>query len=321
MSLLTNSVFYSIIFYIGKRGEMMKCQNCGFESAEKICSVCGVEIIETKEENTQKKQIILPDCEERAETSETEKPKRNIRKILLFILIVILSAAFVSASSVAIFHYCTNDSTTRFNKINQTVNCGDYSIKLKEVKIPKITLEYYPQIVYDIVFEFHNNTGGTLTLERPMIKGILSYEGGEDGFINNYDGFCYNDSDEEIYSDSIDIPAWSSVDIVFKFYYEDYSDPLSSSYVYDVESEDANDNSDESDENDENDETDEINIDESRIKFKREGIQKLIEDSPESFYMVISDKKYDSDEEDRYARFFVELDKDVIEIPTGDNIE
>lgn len=311
---------------------MMKCQNCGFESAEKICSVCGVEIIEAKEENTQKKQIILHDCEERTETSETERPKRNIRKILLFTLIVILSAAFVSASSVAIFHYCTNDNTTRFNKINQTVNCGDYSIKLKEVKIPKITLEYYPQIVYDIVLEFHNNTGSALTLERPIITGVLSYEGGEDGFINYYDGFYYNESDEEIYSASIDIPAWSSVDIIFKFYYENYSDLLSSSYsyVYDVEPEDENDNNDESEETDETNEIDETNetdetdgiiIDESRIKFKREGIQKLKEDSPESFYMVMSDKKYDSDEENRYARFFVEIEKDAIEIPTGDNIE
>ena len=305
----------------------MKCQNCGFESEEKICSVCGVEIIETKEDNTQKEQIILPDCEEIAEISETEKPKITIRKILLLILIVILSAAFVSASSVAIFHYCTNDSATRFCRISQTVNCGDYSIKLKEIKTPKITLEYFPQIAYDIVFEFHNNTGSTLTLERPMIQGVLSCEDGEDGLISYYDGFYYNGSDKEIYSVSIDIPAWSSVDIVLKFFYEDYSDLLSSSYVY-AESEDANDNNDEpdesaetNDESDENDETDGISIDESRIKFKRESIQKLKENSPKSFYMVMSDKKYDSDEEYQYARFFVELDKNVIEIPTGDNIE
>ena len=60
--------------------------------------------------------------------------------------------------------------------------------KLKEVKTPEISLEYYPQIVYDLVFEFHNNTGNTLTIKSPAINGIIKGEGEGDGYL-----LCDND--------------------------------------------------------------------------------------------------------------------------------
>lgn len=312
---------------------MMKCQNCGFESAEKICSVCGAEIIETKEENTKKKQIILTDCAEKAEIAKTEKPKKSVRKILLLILIVVLSTAFVSASSIAVFYYCTNDETTKFYRMNHAVNCGDFSVTLKEIKTPEIKLEYYPQIVYDLVLEFHNNTGNTLTLESPEIIGMIKGECEGSGYFLCDNDF-YKPNGKKDLSFSHEISAWSDFEIIVRVYYENYEDDivlydsdfdsLTSSVIGGADDPDDGNNSSEDNENvtdEENIDNEGIEIDEIKIRYKKEGLQRYKDNSPENFYLIISDKKSDSDEEDRYARFFVEIDKDVIEIPTGDNIE
>lgn len=337
MSLLTNSVFYSIIFYIIQRGDMMKCQNCGFESADKICSICGAEIVEVQEDKAQEVQILPSNDENKPQTDEIKRPKIRIKKILLFALIIILSAAVVSASSIAFFYYCTNDNNTRFFKLNQTVNCGDFSITLKEVKTPEFTFDYYPQIVYDLVFEFHNNTNQTLIMNSPQINGVISCEGGDSGYFI-YDYAYYEVSGKTRQAVSFDIPERSDFDITVRLRYEDFSNYVSSSFVYDyavdlsddtenkessTDDEAGADDEDNSDNGDSNgDDSDEnIVIDKSKIKYKKEHIQKYKEGSPERFYMIVSDVVVGSGTEEQYARFMVEPDKESIVIPESENIE
>lgn len=314
----------------------MKCQNCGFESADTICSVCGTEIIDT-EEKIQENQILSNNDENKTEDTLFKKPKKRVKKILLSLLIIILSIVVVSASSIAVFYYCTNDSRTRFSKINQAVNCGDYSVKIKEVKTPEFTFEYYPQIVYNLVFEFHNNTSQTLTLERPEITGLITGDGADSGYMN-CDYYTYYDvNGKKNLSVSFEIPAWSSVEFIERVYYEDYSDDylslVSSSMqdsvvasvdddgvtaVYNSAQDDEN-GGDDSGEDDGGE--DEVIIDGRKIKYKKESLQKYKDNSPDSFYLIVSEKEILSDEEKQYARFFVEPDKEAIVIPEGDNIE
>lgn len=315
----------------------MKCQNCGFDSDEKICSVCGAEIVEVKEENLKTVQNISDNVDNKeSEDSKPEKQKVKFGKLLMIILIIILSTAVVSASTIAVFYYCTNDNRTTFSKINQTVNCGDFSVKLKEVKTPEISLEYYPQIVYDLVFEFHNNTGNTLTIKSPAINGIIKGEGEGDGYL-----LCDNDiyklNGKRNLSVSFEISAWSDIEIIFRIRYEDYADdiilyeyggdPLASSVISGADETDDGNNSSEDNEDDENEESiagsyDEvIEIDRRKIKYKKESLQRYKETSPKNFYLILSSGKFNLDDEEQYARFFVEPDKEAITIPEGENIE
>lgn len=315
----------------------MKCQNCGFDSDEKICSVCGAEIIEVKEENLKTVQNISDNVDNKeSEDSKHEKQKVKFGKLLMIILIIILSTAVVSASSIAVFYFVTYDNMTSFSKINQTVNCGDFSVKLKEVKTPEISLEYYPQIVYDLVFEFHNNTGNTLTIKSPAINGIIKGEGEGDGYL-----LCDNDiyklNGKRNLSVSFEISAWSDIEIIFRIRYEDYADdiilyeyggePLASSVISGADETDDGNNSSEDNEVDENEESiagsyDEvIEIDRRKIKYKKESLQRYKENSPENFYLILSSGKFNLDDEEQYARFFVEPDKEAITIPEGENIE
>ena len=306
----------------------MRCQNCGFESADNICSVCGLEIVEALDETAK----ISANSATEQQTADTkkQKPKKRVKKILLFVLIIILSAVVVSASSIAVFYYSTNDSRTKFSKINQAANCGDFSIKLKEVKTPEFQFEYYPQIVYDIVFEFHNNTSRTLILDRPKITGLFADDSVDRGYMN-WDLYTYYDvNGKKTSSVSFEIPAWSSVEIIERFFYEDYSDDyllLTSGSMQDSVEDDENggDDSGEGDSEEDIGEDDsgeyEVIIDESKIKYKKEGLQKYKDNSPENFYLIVSDREFLSDEEEQYARFFVEPDKEAIVIPEEDNIE
>lgn len=315
----------------------MKCQNCGFESEGKICSVCGAEIVEVKEENLKTVQNISDNVDNKeSEDSKPEKQKVKFGKLLMIILIIILSTAVVSASSIAVFYFVTYDNMTSFSKINQTVNCGDFSVKLKEVKTPEISLEYYPQIVYDLVFEFHNNTGNTLTIKSPAINGIIKGEGEGDGYL-----LCDNDiyklNGKRNLSVSLEISAWSDIEIIFRIRYEDYADdiilyeyggdPLASSVISGADETDDGNNSSEDNEDDENEESiagsyDEvIEIDRRKIKYKKESLQRYKETSPENFYLILSSGKFNLDDEEQYARFFVEPDKEAITIPEGENIE
>lgn len=315
----------------------MKCQNCGFESEGKICRVCGAEIVEVKEENLKTVQNISDNVDNKeSEDSKHEKQKVKFGKLLMIILIIILSTAVVSASSIAVFYFVTYDNMTSFSKINQTVNCGDFSVKLKEVKTPEISLEYYPQIVYDLVFEFHNNTGNTLTIKSPAINGIIKGEGEGDGYL-----LCDNDiyklNGKRNLSVSFEISAWSDIEIIFRIRYEDYADdiilyeyggdPLASSVISGADETDDGNNSSEDNEDDENEESiagsyDEvIEIDRRKIKYKKESLQRYKETSPENFYLILSSGKFNLDDEEQYARFFVEPDKEAITIPEGENIE
>lgn len=315
----------------------MKCQNCGFDSDEKICSVCGAEIVEVKEENLKTVQNISDNVDnKKSDDSKPEKQKVKFGKLLMLILIIILSTAVVSASSIAVFYFATYDNRTSFAKINQTVNCGDFSVKLKEVKTPEISLEYYPQIVYDLVFEFHNNTGNTLTIERPAINGMIMGEGEDSGYV-----ICDNDiyklNGKRNLSVSLEISAWSDIEIIFRIRYEDYADdiilyeyggdPLASSVISGADETDDGNNSSEDNEDDENEESiagsyDEvIEIDRRKIKYKKESLQRYKENSPENFYLILSSGKFNLDDEEQYARFFVEPDKEAITIPEGENIE
>lgn len=315
----------------------MKCQNCGFDSDEKICSVCGAEIVEVKEENLKTVQNISDNVDnKKSDDSKPEKQKVKFGKLLMIILIIILSTAVVSASSIAVFYFVTYDNMTSFSKINQTVNCGDFSVKLKEVKTPEISLEYYPQIVYDLVFEFHNNTGNTLTIKSPAINGIIKGEGEGNGYL-----LCDNDiyklNGKRNLSVSFEISAWSDIEIIFRIRYEDYADdiilyeyggdPLASSVISGADETDDGNNSLEDNEDDENEESiagsyDEvIEIDRRKIKYKKESLQRYKENSPENFYLILSSGKFNLDDEEQYARFFVEPDKEAITIPEGENIE
>lgn len=315
----------------------MKCQNCGFESEGKICRVCGAEIVEVKEENLKTVQNISDNVDNKeSEDSKPEKQKVKFGKLLMLILIIILSTAVVSASSIAVFYFVTYDNMTSFSKINQTVNCGDFSVKLKEVKTPEISLEYYPQIVYDLVFEFHNNTGNTLTIKSPAINGIIKGEGEGDGYL-----LCDNDiyklNGKRNLSVSFEISAWSDIEIIFRIRYEDYADdiilyeyggdPLASSVISGADETDDGNNSSEDNEDDENEESiagsyDEvIEIDRRKIKYKKESLQRYKETSPENFYLILSSGEFNLDDEEQYARFFVEPDKEAITIPEGENIE
>lgn len=315
----------------------MKCQNCGFDSDEKICRVCGAEIVEVKEENLKTVQNISDNVDNKeSEDSKHEKQKVKFGKLLMIILIIILSTAVVSASSIAVFYFVTYDNMTSFSKINQTVNCGDFSVKLKEVKTPEISLEYYPQIVYDLVFEFHNNTGNTLTIKSPAINGIIKGEGEGNGYL-----LCDNDiyklNGKRNLSVSFEISAWSDIEIIFRIRYEDYADdiilyeyggePLASSVISGADETDDGNNSSEDNEDDENEESiagsyDEvIEIDRRKIKYKKESLQRYKETSPENFYLILSSGKFNLDDEEQYARFFVEPDKEAITIPEGENIE
>lgn len=303
----------------------MKCQNCGFESADKICSVCGAEIDEVQAkdlQNSENTDVLIAD-EQTNETSK-QKPKKRIRKILLTALIIILSITVVSASSIAIFYFCTNDSRTSFSKVNKTVNCGDFSITLKEVKTPEFLIEnYYPQIVYYMVFEFHNNTSQTLNLSRPEITGMLICQDVNSGYMYNTNDY-YVDG-KKTYKISFEIPAWSSVEFIMRGYYEDYSDDylsvVSSSSLIDIADDESSNDDNSLDDDEDEYYFGEYVFDSSEIKYKKEGLQKYKENSPESFYIILSDKKFGSDEEVQYARFLVEPDKEAIVIPEGDNIE
>lgn len=314
----------------------MKCQNCGFDSADRICSVCGAEIVEVKEENLTTVQNISDNVDnKKSEDSKPEKQKVKFGKLLMLILIIILSTAVVSASSIAVFYFVTYDKMTNFAKINQTVNCGDFSVTLKEVKTPEISLEYYPQIVYDLVFEFHNNTGNTLTIESPAINGMITGEG-ESGYLL-CDSYIYKLNGKRNLSVSLEISAWSDVEIIVRVYYEDYTDDnivydssidsLASSVISGADETNDGNNSSEDNEDDENEESiadsddEAIDIDRRKIKYKKESLQRYKENSPENFYLILSSKKFNSEDEEQYARFFVEPDKEAITIPEGENIE
>lgn len=324
----------------------MECQNCGFESTDRICSICGSEIVEVKEEKLKTDQNIYDNENNKdTESTETEKPKVKVKKLLMLILIIILSVAVVSASSVAVFYYVTYDNRTSFSKINQTVNCGDFSVTLKEVKTPEFALDYYPQILYDLVFEFHNNTGSELTIERPAVAGLTTGKGEDSGYLG-CDYYFSKVSGKKDLSISKKIPAWSDTEVIVQVYYESYSDDfvfydkwldsLASSVVGDVEEpvdentstddapDDENNSSEDTsddDENSENKDNDGIEIYKRKIKFKKESLQKYKENSPENFYLILSSKNFLTDEEEQYARFFVEPDKEALVIPEGENIE
>lgn len=167
----------------------MKCQNCGFESESKICSVCGAEIDESQARILQTPDP-LSDAEPVKTNSEekTKKPKKSVRKILLSVLLIVLSIAIVSASSIGIFYYFTNDSRTDFKKINQSVSLGDFSVKLKEVRTPEFDLEYYPQLICDAVFEIHNNTGEAIEISQPQL-GTFCGKSSEDGYLYRYNSY------------------------------------------------------------------------------------------------------------------------------------
>lgn len=316
----------------------MKCQNCGFESQDKICSICGAEIVEVEKEKLNTAHNISDNADSKdTEDTKAEKPKVKLGKILTLILIIILSTAVVSVSSIAIFHFTTYDSRTSFSKINQSVNCGDFSVKLKEVKTPEISLEYYPQIVYELVLEFHNNTGSTLNLDSPEIIGLSNGECEDNGYLLS-DSEFYKPNGKKDLAVSHEISAWSDFEIIMRVYYESYTediilydpslDSLASSYVGGVDEPDDENNNYSEDNEDDTDEKsiavsdDEvIEIDRRKIRYKKESLQRYKDNSPENFYLIISDKNFNSDDETKYARFFVEPDKEAIIIPEGENIE
>lgn len=290
----------------------MKCQNCGFEISDRICSVCGAEVAEIKEENLKTVQDIC-DSDDNKDTEDVkaEKPKIRIRKILLLILIIVLSAAIVSVSSIAIFYFSTYDNRTSFSKINQTVNCGDFSITLKEAKTPEFDLEYFPRIVYDLVFEIHNNTGSELTVEVPNVAGYMIGKGEKGGYLL-IDPYFYKANGKKDLSVKRVLSAWSDEEFCVRVYYENYEDDIIL-YESGVDSLAPSDIIDTED--------DEIDINSRKIKYKKESLQRYKDNSPESFYLILSSKNLLSDEEDQYARFFVEPDKEAIAIPEGENIE
>lgn len=271
----------------------MKCQNCGFESADNICSVCGAEIIEAQDETAKiSENSTYSVTEQQTAETEKQKSKKSVKKILFAVLLIILSVAVVSASSIVIYSFVINDGKTRFNKLHQTVNCGDFSIKLKEVKTPEFVLEYYPQIVYDLVFEFHNNTSQEIYFDMPILIAV-SDENSYSGYLGqSYD--TYYDLNDSSY---IQIPAWSSVDITERMYFEDYSLNAIAYSGYSSVS------------------------DRDKLKYEKEELEKYKESSPESFYLFMSVKKCGMDEEYKHVRFLIETDKQAIEIPEGDNIE
>lgn len=299
----------------------MKCQNCGFESEGKICSVCGAEIGET-----QARILQTPDTSSDAEPEkisteeETKKPKKSVRKILLSVLIIVLSVVIVSASSIGIFYYFTNDSRTEFKKINHTVSCGDFSVKLKEVRTPEFEFDYYSQISYVVVFEIHNNTGEPIEISLPRLTPFCC-ECSENGYLYEYNSYFEIDG-KESKKVSVEIPAWSSVNFTGRIYYEDYSDDLYSYYDDALSSTYDGDGSDSADSisGDEQENDDKIVIDKDKITYKKEGLQKYKDNSPESIYLILSVEKL-YEEEAQYARFFIEPDKQAIQIPEGENIK
>lgn len=71
---------------------------------------------------------------------------------------------------------------------------------------------------------------------------------------------------------------------------------------------------------DEQENGDEVIIDEDNIIYKKEGLQIIKDNFPDSIYMILSVKKL-HEEELKYARFFIEPDKQAIQIPEGENIK
>lgn len=299
----------------------MKCQNCGFESDNKICSVCGAEIDETQADALQIPDTLSDAEPEKISTEEeTKKPKKSVKKILLAVLLIVLSVVIVSASSIGIFYYFTNDSRTEFKKINQTVSLGDFSVKLKEVRTPEFEFDYYSQISYVVIFEIHNNTGEPIEISLPRLTAFCC-ESSENGYLYEYNSYFEIDG-KESKKVTAEIPAWSSVNFTGQIYYEDYSDDLYGYYDDALNSTYDGDGSDVSDSisGDEQENGDEIIIDEGKITYKKEGLQKYKDNSPESFYLILSLNKH-FEEEKQYARFLIEPDKQAIQIPEGENIQ
>lgn len=128
----------------------MRCPNCGFESEDNFCQICGIEIPEAceskeinKEENAEEALPAIVTIEQ----SARRKPK--LKKILISALCILLGTAFVSAASIGIYAYLTKpDDKLFFHSVGQEINCGSFSITMTGTPQPTGELQKYETIYY-----------------------------------------------------------------------------------------------------------------------------------------------------------------------------
>lgn len=128
----------------------MRCPNCGFESEDNFCQICGIEIPEAgeiKEINKEEKaEEALPEI---ITTQQSARRKPKLKKILISALCIMLGTAFVSASSIGIYAYLTKpDDRMFFHTVGQEINCGSFSITMTGTPKPtgellKYNVTYY----------------------------------------------------------------------------------------------------------------------------------------------------------------------------------
>lgn len=116
----------------------MRCNNCGFESEDNFCKICGIEITEEQDNIEPIPEISVFNNSIEYSESAPKKKKKTVRKILLSVLAIIAGITLVSSASIYIFALTTKiDDKLYYHSINQKVSCGEFSIALTDVSSPK----------------------------------------------------------------------------------------------------------------------------------------------------------------------------------------
>ncbi len=117
----------------------MRCPNCGFESEDNFCKICGIEIAEEAKpefENAETEDISKP--ESYTETMP-QKKKYSVKRILISALAVVLGVAVVSGASIGIYALSTRmEDKLYFHKINQKIYSDNgYSVVINNISKPE----------------------------------------------------------------------------------------------------------------------------------------------------------------------------------------
>ncbi len=161
----------------------MKCPNCGLESENNFCLICGIEIPQANEKKDNKSEYETSDLTMPETTTEQpSKHKLSIKKILICAFSVLFGTTFVSTASIGIYSFLTKpDDKLYYHTIGQKINCDGFSITMTNKQEPIGELREYNVTCYmtkDLVgyYDEYSLAADGLTLDDTTPVSETYYE-------------------------------------------------------------------------------------------------------------------------------------------------